>query len=226
MGFWSSMGNAISSAVSAVGSVCSSIGSGLSSVASTLEPLIRKGLSYIGPVGNVISTVAQRLEVFKSGEDVMEMGDRHIQAKDKGIDYTPNDQTYNEYLEEIRNFELDPEKSPKTVLEKIVTTASGIVLGLKGIEEKMDMADGESGHILRLVVLSPDVFNAEKVVDMLAQDTDFEKIADYFDNKLSAVENRELRGEVFTLIKESDPSLDGEGVYEKLSELKDKEPVA
>ena len=224
MGFWSSVGSAVSGAISAVSSVCSSIGSGLSSAMSTLGPLISKGMSYLGPVGRVIGTVAQELGVFKSGEDVMEMGDRHIQAKDKGIDYTPNDQTYNEYLEEIRNFELDPEKSPKTVLEKIVTTASGIVLGLKGIEEKMDMADGESGDILRLVVLSPDIFNAEKVVDMLAQDTDFEKIADYFDNKLSAVENRELRGEVFTLVKESDSSLSDENVYGKIETLKDREP--
>ncbi|MBB1488629.1 hypothetical protein [Oceanospirillum sediminis] len=225
MGFWSSVGDAFSSAVSAVGSVCSSIARGLGSAVSTLAPVMEKGLSYLGVIGSVISIVAQLAGAFKPTENEMEMGDRALQAKEKGIE-PDNYATYEEYLDEIRNFELDPEKSPTTEFEKTVTAATGILVGLKGIEEKMDMRAGESDHLLRLVILSPDFFNAEKINGMLKKDTDFEKIADYFDGKLTASENREVRGEVFNLVKEGTPSMSDEAVYGTISELKDKEPLA
>ena len=82
MGFWSSVGSAISGAISSAISVVSTTLGSLSSFAVNIAPKIA---GQLGTVGLVIQAIAAIVGLFKPDEKVEEMGDRAMQASESGI---------------------------------------------------------------------------------------------------------------------------------------------
>lgn len=156
MGFWSSVGSAVSGACSAIGSAfssaCSAIGGAFSAVFSSVAKVcsgvvsLAKVLPLPGMLGVVVKAVTVLDAVFKvlgllkPDEKTEELGDRVVQAHEAGIRPERFD-SYDEYMQEIRAFELDPEKSEKiTQLQKIT---SGLAVQTWGVEEKFGEGAGE-----------------------------------------------------------------------------------
>lgn len=183
MGFWSSLGSAISSGISAVCSTVSSIGSSLSSFAVSVGSVV---LSAISTVANVIRAVGTALGVLKPHENMEDLGDRALQAADAGIQ-PENFSKYDEYLAEIRAFNVNPDKSKSyTTQEKLL---AGVGITCKGIEEKFELREGSVGQLAAMTALNPSYFNAMRLEKWIANGMDVGKVVDYFDDKLGAADS-------------------------------------
>ena len=159
MGFWSSIGSAVSSACSAVGSAlssaCGAIGStfssacsgvfnaiaGIASVANALASVGRAlgvALPYLQTaltVVTVIDMVLQALGLAGKDEKVEDLGQDVLDAYEADIkpaDYS----TYDEYMQAIRNFRLEnPDKQGNhDTTNKLI---AGISVQTWGLEEKI-----------------------------------------------------------------------------------------
>ena len=89
MGFWSSLGSAVSSCVSAVCSAASSVLSSIASVAGGVLSLA-KALPILPPqveafllVVKVIDTVCKALGILGKDESTEDLGDRAMQAEER-----------------------------------------------------------------------------------------------------------------------------------------------
>lgn len=186
MGFFSSMGSAISGAFSSAISVVSSAISSISSFAVNIAPKI---VGQLGTVGLVIQAIAAIVGLFKPDEKVEEMGDRAMQASESGI-RPENFDSFDEYMDSIRDFDLDPEKSKSYSNE--AKQIAGIGIACKGIEDKFQLQTGVMGAMTVLVASNPNYFNSERVSNWLQTGVDIANVVGYFDKKLSAGENVDI----------------------------------
>lgn len=216
MGFWSSVGSAISSAISAV---CSGVGravSALGSFAMTYGPTI---LGNLAPVTRVFGALAQMLGIFKSNEDIEDMGDRAIQAGEAGIQMEKYS-NYDEYMTAIRNFELDPEKSKEIDKDKKLLT--GIGLASKGIEDKFDLPEGTGGILATMVALNSAYFTEKRLDTWLKSDSiDVGTMISYFDNKLGPADNLSTVESIIKTEKTISSSKSDMEIYKEVVAAKD-----
>lgn len=183
MGWFSSACSFVSSAFSAACSAVSSIGSALSSFAVSVGSVV---LSAISTVANIIQAVGTALGVLKPHENMEDLGDRALQAADAGI-RPENFSKYDEYLAEIRAFNVNPDKSKSyTTEEKLL---AGVGITCKGIEEKFELREGSVGQLAAMTALNPNYFNAMRLERWISTGMDIGKVVDYFDKKLGAAEN-------------------------------------
>ncbi|MDQ7005566.1 MAG: hypothetical protein Q9N67_11875 [Ghiorsea sp.] len=131
MGFWSSVGSCLSSAISCVSSVVSSIGGALASGASSL---LKVAGPWLGPIGQIAQVIGIALDVLKPKEHVEELGAKAMESDKSMADF---DST-SEYIDYIRNdIKLDTEKfEHATEAEKLARLAIGTCITIKGVEEK------------------------------------------------------------------------------------------
>lgn len=181
MGFFSAIGSAFSSACSFVSSAIS----GLSNFAATIAPVIAKNIPV---VGNVFQAVATIFGIFKQDEKMEEMGDRAIQAGQGGIQMENYDE-YDDYMDAIRNFEVDPEKSKSITSQDKLIAGVGIVA--KGIEEKFNMPAGSGGLLSILVSANPSFFNSNRIVSWVENNQAVDVI-NYFEGKLAPQKREEV----------------------------------
>lgn len=186
MGFFSSIGSAISSAVSSAVSVVSTTLSSIGKFAVEIAPKIA---GQLGTVGLVIQAIAAIVGLFKADEKVEDIGDRAMQASESGI-RPENFDSFDEYMDSIRDFDLDPEKSKSYSSE--AKKIAGIGIACKGIEDKFQLQSGAMGAMTVLVASNPDYFNSERVSNWLQTGVDIVNIVGYFDKKLSAGENVDI----------------------------------
>lgn len=190
MGWFDSLCSGISSAFSAVCSTVSSIGSALSSFAVSVGSVI---MSAISTVSNVIQIVGIALGIIKPNENIEDLGDKALQAAAAGI-HPENFSKYDEYLAEIRAFNINPEKFKSyTTEEKML---AGIGVTCKGIEEKFNLREGSVGQLAAMTALNPIYFNAMRLEKWIATGLDIGKVVDYFDNKLGASDSFKVESEI------------------------------
>ena len=208
MGFFASIGAAFSTVVSKV----------VPALQTGINLLLTKGPEIIKTVAGVIGDVLKVLGVLKPQDDMEKFGDKVMQAAEKGV--TPDQfDEYEEYVEAIRNFELDPDISAKTSTEAKLAVAVG--MGLNSLEKKLQMPEGSSGELLRLVILSPEYFNSDRLQNLLDKKVDFEKVTDYFSGKLDLADSRQVRSELFSAEKSLDSTADEAKHTQALSNLKE-----
>ncbi|WP_198335596.1 hypothetical protein [Psychrobacter celer] len=186
MVFFSSIGSAISSGFSAAVSVVSTTLSSIGKFAVEIAPKIA---GQLGTVGLVIQAIATIVGLFNADEKVEEMGDRAMQASESGI-RPENFDSFDEYMDSIRDFDLDPEKSKSYSSE--AKKIAGIGIACKGIEDKFQLQSGAMGAMTVLVASNPDYFNSERVSNWLQTGVDIANVVGYFDKKLSAGENVDI----------------------------------
>src|SRR5690606_14881198 len=132
--------NAISSAVS---SAVSSIGSALSSFSTNVGGVLGGIIDGLKPVataiGNFANSFLQALGILKPNESTQDLGDRALQAADKGITLDKFE-NFDDYMAELRDFDLDPEVSAKrSTAEKLV---AGMGVATIGVEDKFNAERG------------------------------------------------------------------------------------
>ena len=131
MGWLSSVCSFVSNTVSNIGSAVSGF---CTNVLPRLGPMIEKGLATLGPLGQIAQCVLQAFNIFKPQDKIEDMGDRALQAADKDIRPEKFDR-FDNYLEYIRNMELDPEKSQKNTPEQKIV--AGLAIGAKGWKKNL-----------------------------------------------------------------------------------------
>lgn len=193
MGFWSSIGSAISSVGSAIGSACSAIGSAVSSFASSIAPVIGSIASALAPVATGLAKFAtdflQKLGILKPEENTEDMGDRALQAADRGITIDKFE-NFDDYMTKLREEPLDPEKSKKySDTEKLV---AGLGVGTVGVEEKFNMERGSLNGMWLLPMANGQYFNPERMQTLVSTGRLGGDVFAYLEKRLSAGDTRSL----------------------------------
>lgn len=176
------MNISLSSITNAIGTAIKAI----SNFALTYGPKI---LSGINTVCTTIAVITQVVGVFKKDEKIEDMGDRALQASDAGIKPEHFD-TFDEYLDAVRNFAINPTKSEKfTQVEKQL---AGLSVAAKGIENTLDFRDGTIGDLCVQIAKNSDYFTEDRITSWLKSDLPLEKVIDYFDSKLNAADTIDI----------------------------------
>jgi len=191
MGFWSSIGSALSSVASGICSAVSSIGSAISSFGSGVGTVIAATISALAPVAESIGKFAnaflQGLGIFKPGEKAEDVGERALQAAAQGITLDKFEKL-DDFMQTLRDFPLDPEVSAKrSQAEKLV---AGMGIGTVGVEEKFNAAPGSLNAMWLLPIANPEYFTPDRMQCLVSAGRLGGDIFSYLEKKLSDSESR------------------------------------
>ncbi len=190
MGFWSSVGSAISSGCSAVCCAVSSIGSAVSSFVSGVGSVIAGVVSALSPVaealGKFVSAFLQGLGVLRPDEKAEDLGERALQAAEKGITLDQFD-NFDSYVDALRNFELDPDKAAnRSPVEKLV---AGIGVGNVALERKFNASPGSFDSLWLLPMANPDYFTLDRMQSLVNTGRFSGDVFAYLEKRLSVGES-------------------------------------
>lgn len=165
----------------------------------------------------LIKVILDKISVKDNDEEPLEVGDKILQAEEKGI-YPENYDSFEEYNEAIKNFEIDPQKSLEfTNQEKLEKFAS---VKLAEIEDKIGIPLVDF-MITVATKLSPDFkidTKMEKYYDTFKNDfTDLNK---YFKGDLSDKEFDRINSKLVEIEKALDPNKKEIDIYHVLSEAR------
>ena len=220
MGFWSSVGSAISSACSSIGSAissaCSSVVSGLASVITNSGPLISAlaiAIPITGTLGKIVAAldvIGKILGVQEPNDKIEDIGDRVIQGQERGI--SPEAYaTYQEYSAAIKSFELDPKRSAE--ISDLDKKLAGIATQAWAYEAKFGV-DGVG--LLTKTVESPDYFTGDRLASFLDKVESISDVVQYFDGKLSSNERNAVEAKLVEAEKTINPEKTNADIYKEL----------
>ncbi len=207
----------IAAAISAVASAVSSIGPAVAgfctNVLPKIVPVIEKGMEILRVVSNVASMVCQVFGIFNKDETAENLGDRALQAAEKGI--TPDKyDDFDDYLDKLRSFNINPEQSEKIPPEQKIM--AGLALAGKGLDEKLNAPEGTTGNLWALVGGKPEYFTADKITSLLKSGQDIMSVVDYFEGKLGAGEALEVEDKLMALDKSITPEKTNKAILDDL----------
>lgn len=188
---WGFVGSICSSIGSAFSSACSALGSALSSFATSIASTLGSVISSLGPVAEALGKFAnaflQGMGILRPNETTEDMGDRALQAAEKGI--TPEKfQNFEAYMSELRNFDIDPERSIKrSSAEKLV---AGIGIGTVGMEDKFNLDRGSLNSMWLLPITNADYFTPARMETLLTSGRLGGDVFAYLEKRLSGSENQ------------------------------------
>ena len=195
----SSIGGAISSSFSAVCNTVSAIGSAVSSFANSIKPVLGPLLSTIAhlvthpavkAIGNFANALLHALAIFQPQETVQDMGERALQAAEQGVTLEKFDK-FDEYMDALRNFDLNPELSDKyTSVEKFV---AGLGIATVGIEDKFNAERGSLNDVWLLPLTNSEYFTPERIKDLLENGKQIGDVNAYLEKRMSGEEASEFR---------------------------------
>ena len=218
MGFFSSLGSALSSGFSAVCSAVSSIGSSVGRFcADTLPRILPIIAEKIVPYAAMASTFLQVLGVFNSNEKVEDIGDRSLQAAERDIQ-PDNFASHAEYMQSLRDFPLDPQKTEAYPMETKV--AAGLAVGTVGLEKKFELSPGALAPLWVLPALNPQFFTPERMTAMLNTSKDIGSIVNYFDSAVSPATARNVEAVMVATEQKLSPQKEVADIYRELNAAK------
>lgn len=230
MGFFSSIGSAFSSTFStccsAVSSTLGSVGGFAARCIPVIGPIIT-AIDVLVKVATVVSTVLQALGVFRPDEKIEDIGDRALQAAEKGIT-SDKFEKYDDYMKEIRGFELDPKKSESYTPE--VKIMAGMSVGIKGTEEKMKLSEGSLDKFVAVLAKDAkdgDFFTPERTAAIASAvmattiSKDIPTIAAYFSGKLPPQESAAVTKELASFEHQRSPEKSDRDIFTELKQARD-----
>lgn len=191
MGWFSSCCSFVSSCVSTVCRAVSAIGSAVSAFASGVGGIIAGAIGALAPVAEAIGKFAsaflQGLGIFKPDEKPEDMGERALQAADKGITMDKFDK-FDDYMQALRDFPLDPAASAKrSPAEKLV---AGMGVGTVGVEDKFNAQRGSLNSMWLLPMANPEYFTPDRMQGLVTAGRLGGDVFSYLEKKLSDGESR------------------------------------
>lgn len=187
---FATIGAALSSVVTAVSNVGATVSSFMTSMATVITtlpvPTLKQCIETIVRCANV---VLQVLGVLQPNEQVEDLGERALQAKEQGITLDQFDD-FDDYMDTLRNFELDPDKAAqRNPLEKQL---AGLGVGTAGLEHKLNVGRGELNGVWLLPMVNPQYFTPERMESLLTEGRLGGDILGYLDRRLSGGEARAI----------------------------------
>ncbi len=208
---------AIASALSTIATAISTIGPAAVNfcvnVLPKLGPLLSQGLEALKVVSQIVNTVAQVFGIFRPEETAEDIGDRALQAAQKGI--TPERfDDHAQYMDALRDFDLDRAKSDQTpTATKIM---AGMALAGNGLDEKFNAPDGTMGNLWVLAAASPGFFTADTLTMFLKSRTSVADMVDYFEGKLGGGEALDVEDALVSQLQPLMPGSDEQSIREKI----------
>ena len=208
----------LGSIVTVVTTMAAKIGPAIATAVKTVGPLIMEGIKYISPV---LQNVFGALGAIKPDEKFEDLGDRAYQAAEKGINPEKFD-SYDEYMQEIRNFELDPEESKKNVEAK---TAMGVIVGGRSLEEKLNLPDTTTVSMVRSIMansFTPTFFTETRIQAILSEGStvSFSRIESYLEGNLDPTTKQYVEKGLFEIEKEINPEVTQDQFTDTLDKLR------
>ena len=191
MGFFSFLSSCVSSICSGISNLVGSIGGALSSFAHGVGSVIAGVIDAVAPVAQSLAKFAsaflQGLGIIKPEEKPEDIGDRALQAADKGITIDKFE-NFDDYMKALRDYQLDPELSAKrSHTEKLV---AGIGVGTVGIEKKYNAAPGSLDGLWLLPMTNPAYFTPQRMQTLITAGRLGADVFSYLEKKLSDGEAR------------------------------------
>lgn len=204
MGFFGSLFGGISSALSWVGNA----------ISRGLEACINIGGSLLSGICRFAGDLARSLGIFKPHDPpVEEFGERALQAHEAGI--TPEDfPDFEAYVEQLRNFEIDPEKAKAISPEQ--KAAKGLEVAGRLMEEKLDLREGSMAELFTLHAANPEYFNIERLREVLDKGLNIDAIAAYFEKRMGGAEALEIEDALVDLDCQTQPEKSPDEVRQEL----------
>ncbi len=203
MGLWSSIGSAFSSACSWVSNAVSSAASWAGNALSTM---VSVGGSLLGGLGTMASNLVKGFGFFRDEDPpTPEWGDRAMQAEEQNI-HPDQFENFDDYLDSLRNFDLDPEKSKESTVDQ--KTFKGLEVAGRTLEHKFGAPEGSMANVFVLAGANPDYFTSERFQMLLGSGMDITSIADYFEGRLGGAESLDIENELIDLDQKTNPGKD------------------
>lgn len=192
MGFWSSIGSTFSSAASWVGNAISSAADW---AGRALGTVVEKGGSAVGSaLSGVASFMGSLFQTAKPDDpDLRDWGDRAMQADAQKI-FPSEFKNFDAYLDRLRSFELDPQKSRES--NDFAKTLKGLEVTGKAIEVKWDMPEGSMASVYLLGAADPEFATSERFVNLLKSGMNVKDIAAYFEGDLAGAERLQVENDL------------------------------
>lgn len=207
------IGMAFTAIASAVTSIGPAVAGFCANVLPKIAPLLEKGLEILKVVEGIANTVSQVMGIFNSNETAENIGDRAIQAAERGV--TPEQfEKHDDYMSALRDLTLDPEKSAR--LSEPQKIMSGLAVAGRGLDEKFGSPEGTMGNLWWLAAAKPDYFVADKLTQFLTTGQDIMSIVDYFEGKLGGGESLEVEDKLVELDKSTSPDQEEKSIRSQI----------
>jgi len=215
MGFWDSVGSAISSVCSAAVSVVSSIGGSLGKVAGLAGNLLKVAGPYINTIMTVVQIVSQLLGILKQDETPEELGDKAVRADKQPEDFDTT-QEYIDYLRE--EVEFDKEEFDKlSDEEKLARSAVGTAISMKAINETKGFDVSLNTWTSMAKLYDKGILNKEGVDEFLDEfKNDQEDLNGYVNKEIKGAKGVEVAGKLAEAYQKLEPELSAEEIENKV----------
>lgn len=208
--------NLISSGLSAVYTVSSAIAPFVREYAPRIIETVGRIGTTLSAIGGAISTVCALLSVLRPNENVEEIGDRALQAAEQDI-RPEKFETYDEYMDRLRNFELDPEKSQRHSPETKIMVGLGVTA--LGLEHRLNLPQGTGGAVWLLMACNPAYFTSERLLSLL-QGNDPARMLDFFQGKLGPAADSKTCDELIEKERGLRPQQSTQAIYGELMQAR------
>ena len=179
-------------------------------------------IQAVAVIGQILMTVAKALGLIEDDQQSVEdLGDKAIQAADEGI-VPENYESYEQYLHDVENFELDPEKSASIKQEEQI--AKGAEVLLKATDEKLGTDGIVVVNLLNAMASNQDFFRefGGAVDKAIKENPELIKTISSFvaDRKLSDGEVDAMTDKMVDIIKTAKPEMSTFEAENKAIELR------
>lgn len=179
-------------------------------------------IQAVAVIGQILMTVAKALGLIEDDQQSVEdLGDKAIQAADEGI-VPENYESYEQYLHDVENFELDPEKSASIKQEEKI--AKGAEVLLKAADEKLGTDGIVVVNFLNAMASNQDFFRefGGAVDKAIKENPELIKTISSFvaDRKLSDGEVDAMTDKMVDIIKTAKPEMSTFEAENKAIELR------
>lgn len=177
MGFFSSIGLALSS----IGSFVASVASTVLKIATTPD--------IVRAISAVVQVIGIALDILRPDQSPEKHGEKVLAAAEMGI--TPDAfATFDEYSQAIKNFEVKPGLEGKWSKEQKIAASAGVIA--QGLTEYKSFSMDSAISLLMLVAQKPEFFTAERVLNLMGKTNDFTLIRDYLDDELDLYDSERV----------------------------------
>lgn len=187
----------------------------LTAVLPRLLPYLTRGLEILHTLVTVFESVSRALGIFRPDERLEDLGERALQAAEKGITQD-RFATYGDYLDALRRFEPDPrlERDP------LSRALAGLAVASHGILDKLGLREME-GELILLVTRASEYFTPEKILQLSRSGELLAGAIAYFTGRLGGAEALEVEDRLLDLDKELHPERDETSLRQALYAIQD-----